>query len=78
MTSRDLPRTRARVALQERLVDAAASLLRTGGILVYSTCTLTCEENERVVAHALRHCPTATLRLVPPPPLRLGGSGWRG
>ena len=63
---------------QMRLLDAAAALLRPGGTLVYSTCTVSAEENERVVEHALRRCPVA-LRLAPPPPrLLLGGPGWAG
>ena len=36
-------------ALQEKLLAAAARLTRPGGVLVYSTCSLEREENERVV-----------------------------
>ena len=39
--------------LQKELVARAARLLKPGGILVYSTCTLTREENEAVVEHFL-------------------------
>lgn len=35
--------------LQAKIVDRAASCLKPGGIMVYSTCTLTREENEQVV-----------------------------
>ena len=31
----------------------AVSLLRPGGVLVYSTCTITVEENEAIVAWAV-------------------------
>ena len=36
-------------ALQEKLLAAAARLTRPGGVLVYSTCSLEYEENERIV-----------------------------
>jgi len=39
--------------LQGRILDRAAALLKPGGALVYSTCTLTCEENETVIADFL-------------------------
>jgi 16S rRNA (cytosine967-C5)-methyltransferase len=35
--------------LQRRILQRAATLLKPGGALVYSTCTLTCEENENVI-----------------------------
>ncbi|MGN6373809.1 MAG: 16S rRNA (cytosine(967)-C(5))-methyltransferase RsmB [Solirubrobacteraceae bacterium] len=34
---------------QARILDAGAAALRPGGVLVYSTCTISCEENERQV-----------------------------
>jgi 16S rRNA (cytosine967-C5)-methyltransferase len=40
----------ARLArLQRRILQAAAALLKSGGVLVYSTCTLSREENEDIV-----------------------------
>lgn len=38
------------VQLQEELLDAAARMVRPGGLLVYSTCSLEPEENEEQVA----------------------------
>jgi len=35
-------------ALQEKLLKSAAAMVRQGGVLVYSTCSLEKEENERV------------------------------
>lgn len=43
--------------LQRRILGRGASVLRVGGRLVYSTCTLTTEENERVVAGFLADAP---------------------
>jgi 16S rRNA C967 or C1407 C5-methylase (RsmB/RsmF family)/NOL1/NOP2/fmu family ribosome biogenesis protein len=40
-------------ARQERILDAAAQLLRPGGRLIYSTCTFAIEENERQVERLL-------------------------
>lgn len=47
--------------LQERLLDSAFAALKPGGRLVYSTCTLAPEENERVVSRFLARCPDARL-----------------
>ncbi|XP_057725540.1 uncharacterized protein LOC130941152 [Arachis stenosperma] len=42
--------------LQDELLDAAAKLVKPGGVLVYSTCSIDPEENEeRVAAFLLRH-----------------------
>ncbi len=40
-------------ALQRKLLDSVSTLLRVGGIMVYSTCTIGREENEQVVRHFL-------------------------
>jgi 16S rRNA (cytosine967-C5)-methyltransferase len=39
---------------QLKIVRRALSLLKAGGVLVYSTCSLEGEENENVVKHLLR------------------------
>lgn len=41
------------VAMQKSILEAAASLVKPGGRLVYATCSLLTEENEAVVAHFL-------------------------
>lgn len=41
-------------AYQRKLLQCAASLLRPGGILVYSTCTLTLAENEENIVYAVK------------------------
>ena len=40
--------------IQERLIEAAASYVKPGGIMVYSTCSFAPEENEMVVDKLLR------------------------
>lgn len=42
---------------QNRLLDAAATLVRPGGLLIYATCSLEPEENEQVVEQFLKHHP---------------------
>ncbi|MDP9130752.1 MAG: 16S rRNA (cytosine(967)-C(5))-methyltransferase RsmB [Candidatus Binatota bacterium] len=41
-------------ALQARILQSVTQHLKIGGVLVYSTCTLTVDENERVVEDFLR------------------------
>ncbi|KAI3355331.1 hypothetical protein L3Q82_018183, partial [Scortum barcoo] len=48
--------------LQRKLFHTAVQLLKKGGVLVYSTCTVTLAENEEQVAWALRTFPCLTLR----------------
>ena len=43
--------------LQYSILESSAKVLKQGGILVYSTCTLNPEENERVVSHFLNSHP---------------------
>jgi 16S rRNA (cytosine967-C5)-methyltransferase len=53
-------------ALQRELIRSAASQVRTGGLLVYSTCSLETEENDAIVEGFLRDHPS--WRLDPPAP----------
>lgn len=48
---------------QRKLLENAAALLKEGGTLVYSTCTFSPEENERVVESFLKDCPE--MEIVP-------------
>lgn len=51
LTADDFPRMAAE---QFRIVQSTAPLLKPGGVLVYSTCSLEPEENEQVVDRVLR------------------------
>ncbi|XP_044271977.1 tRNA (cytosine(72)-C(5))-methyltransferase NSUN6 [Tribolium madens] len=65
---------RSYVPLQRKLFETAVQLLKTNGILVYSTCTITLAENEGIVAWALRNF---NLELMEATPI-LAGPGWEG
>lgn len=47
----------AMVDIQRKILNAVAPLVRPGGVLVYSTCTLTDEENQGVFSEFLRNHP---------------------
>ena len=83
-TFNNIPSTKWRVtrasideyaALQGRLIENAAEHVKPGGALVYSTCSVTVEENEEVVVGFLGRHPR--FRLVEAKP-RLGAPGLRG
>lgn len=52
-------------SLQRTILDAAADVVKPGGLLVYSTCSLEREENDEQVEHFLERHPG--WRLDPPP-----------
>jgi 16S rRNA (cytosine1407-C5)-methyltransferase len=58
------------VRLQRRLLSSGTNALKPAGILVYSTCTLNLDENERVVQWALENLPLEVENL----PLRIEGT----
>ncbi|XP_028289723.1 putative methyltransferase NSUN6 isoform X2 [Gouania willdenowi] len=61
--------------LQRKLFHTAVRLLKKGGVLVYSTCTITLAENEEQVAWALHTFPRLTLQLQKP---HIGAEGMLG
>ncbi len=42
-------------AIQKQLIDSAFTSLKPGGVLLYSTCTVSAEENQQVCEHLLQH-----------------------
>ncbi len=50
--------------VQKKLADACIAALKPGGTLVYSTCTLTTEENEEVVKYVLDSYPNTILEKI--------------
>jgi len=57
--------------LQAQLIDKAIALVRSGGVIVYCTCSLEPEEGEAQVAAALRRNPD--VRRSPVEPGQIGG-----
>ncbi len=66
--------------LQKKLVSSGIKMLKKGGILVYSTCTFSIEENEQVINWALKTFPEmemAGIKLENIPVLP-GITAWKG
>jgi len=67
------------VSLQERILEATAALLPSGGCLAYVTCTLNPEENERQIERfTLRHPEFACLRQTQSDPAEALGEFFYG
>lgn len=64
-------------ALQKLLVDAAVPLLKPGGVLVYSVCTLTLAESVGIDKHLAESHPGLTPLAPPGPPWEPFGRGAR-
>ncbi len=50
---------------QKEIILQAASMLKPGGEMLYSTCTFSPEEDEQVIADLLRNCPEMQLMPIP-------------
>ena len=55
-------------SLQLRILQRAMRMLRQGGRIVYSTCSMNPVEDEAVVAEALRGAPGTSLFMIEPGP----------
>ena len=64
--------------LQVRLLVAAIKMLKPGGEVVYSTCTLTPEENELVIEKLIRKYPVEVLDIDLPVESRNGFTSYYG
>lgn len=62
--------------MQRKIASSAADLLKPGGTLVYSTCTLTPEENESVVSFLVEKFNLKIEDIVLPLKTRKGISNW--
>lgn len=76
--SLDFVRQMAKV--QKRLLTAALEALRPGGLVVYSTCALSPEENEAVIEEVLQNFPAlSTMPILPKYPcLKPALTFWEG
>ncbi|MEJ2241301.1 MAG: hypothetical protein P8Y18_04060, partial [Candidatus Bathyarchaeota archaeon] len=63
------------VKIQCEMIDECAKYVRNGGFLIYSTCSITLEENEMVIENFLRLNPEFSLIKTEP---RIGLPGLRG
>lgn len=60
---------------QRQFIKSAIRLLRPGGVMTYSTCTINTGENETMVRHILDEYPMMELQ---PIHISVGGPGWVG
>ncbi len=61
--------------IQWRMINNCAEKVKAGGVLVYSTCSVTVEENEMIIERFLKWHPEFSLAEINP---RLGLPGMRG
>ena len=62
--------------VQKRLASAAVKLLKVGGTMIYSTCTLAPEEDEMIVDHLIKNFDVSVERIELPLKFRCGVTEW--
>ena len=72
LTSRSIDRM---TGIQWQMIDNCADKVKTGGVLTYSTCSITVEENEMIIERFLKWHPEFSLADINP---KLGLPGLRG
>ena len=65
-------------SVQKRLAEAALKLLKVGGEMIYSTCTLAPEEDEMIVNHLIENFDIEVEKLTLPLKFRCGVCEWEG
>ncbi len=65
-------------SVQKRLAEAALKLLKVGGEMIYSTCTLAPEEDEMIVNHLIENFDVEIEKLTLPLKFRCGVCEWEG
>ena len=63
---------------QRRLAEAAVKLLKVGGTMIYSTCTLAPEEDEMIVDHLIKNFDVEMEQVKLPLKFRCGVCEWEG
>ncbi len=63
---------------QRRLAETALRILKVGGTMIYSTCTLTPEEDEMIVDYLVRNFDVEVEKIVLPLKFRCGVTEWEG
>ena len=53
--------------VQRKILETASTYVKTGGTLLYSTCTINKKENEEVILDFLKHHPEFALSTISPP-----------
>jgi len=63
---------------QKKLAETAIKLLKVGGIMIYSTCTLAPEENEQIVDYLIKNFDVSIESINLPLKFRKGVCSWQG